>query len=411
MRKIDYEYIASNISSLSRIQVRVYKNKELQSNYDPAHFPVDPGKLYIDLLLSIEKPVSYYISPYDDFYGVVKNGDYTLILGPTFQMIPDRQSIREFMFSLDLKANYMEHFLELYSSIAHLPLELFLRELCLIYYFVSEKKVDISEIAIYDTSSDVSRQNKEEIQSVIDDTSKIKADISANSEFTDADYKEHTTVDFESMMLECIKSGDLDGLNTLIKSVSSGRAGKVAPTYLRQMKNIFISTATLVSRAAMAGGLPAEEALSLSDKYIQHAENYNNPDQIMNLQYNMIMDYTNLVNEISNGKKFDKFLRTVTKYIRDHLTEDFSIEEMAEDLSMSRSHLSTKFKEETRITISEYIQRQKISKAKELLKNTERSILEISTYLNFSSQGYFQNVFKKVTGMTPKQYRDEKSRL
>lgn len=59
------------------------------------------------------------------------------------------------------------------------------------------------------------------------------------------------------------------------------------------------------------------------------------------------------------------------------------------------------------MTLSQYIQEQKIEKAKSLLKTTDRSILEIATYLGFSSQGYFQNVFKKLTGMTPKEYRNQ----
>ena len=80
---------------------------------------------------------------------------------------------------------------------------------------------------------------------------------------------------------------------------------------------------------------------------------------------------------------------------------------MAQDLFLSRSYLSTKFKKETGMTLSQYIQEQKIEKAKSLLKTTDRSILEIATYLGFSSQGYFQNVFKKLTGMTPKEYRNQ----
>ena len=70
------------------------------------------------------------------------------------------------------------------------------------------------------------------------------------------------------------------------------------------------------------------------------------------------------------------FLRQVTVFVREHLTEDLSVEE----------------------------------KAQEYLRMTDRSLMEISTYLGFSSQGYFQNVFKKMTGLTPKEYR-ERQRL
>ena len=126
----------------------------------------------------------------------------------------------------------------------------------------------------------------------------------------------------------------------------------------------------------------------------------------MNLQYHMVIDYTTLVHDIKKGDRYDKFMRNVTSYIREHLTDEFSVDQMAKDLYLSRSYLSTKFKKETGMTLSQYMQEQKIEKAKSLLKTTDRSILEIATYLGFSSQGYFQNVFKKCTGMTPKDYRN-----
>ena len=109
--------------------------------------------------------------------------------------------------------------------------------------------------------------------------------------------------------------------------------------------------------------------------------------------------------EITYGKRYYKFVRSITSYVREHLTEEINIDNMADELFISRSYLSSKFKKETGITLSQYIQEQRIKKAQELLKGSNKSILEISTILGFSSQGYFQNVFKKIVGMTPREYR------
>lgn len=425
MRSIDYDYIARNISSLSLIPIRVYKNREQIIFYDPSNFPKDPATPYISTLLEIDEGVNYYISPYEHFFGILKHDGYTMILGPTFQITPPKSQIREFMFSLDLKMNYMEQYQQLLSSITPMPLELFLHELCLIYYYISDKKLGLADVAIYDSHTRITRQNNDKQSSMISEVadpisssrSTTEKELNSISDIADVhasanDYSNavtpaHTTYLFEQEMLRCVREGDLDKLRELFKRNSAGRAGKMAPTYLRQLKNIFISSATLLSRAAIEGGLPAEESLNLSDKYIQHAESYNNPEQVMNLQYHMVIDYTTLVNEIRQGDRYDKFMRSVTGYIREHLTEEFSVNQMAQDLFLSRSYLSTKFKKETGMTLSQYIQEQKIEKAKSLLKTTDRSILEIATYLGFSSQGYFQNVFKKLTGMTPKEYRNQ----
>lgn len=397
MRNIDYEYIATNIATLTRIPVRVYQNNECIIYSGTSNLPKDPASLFIDKFLSIDPDISYYLTPFDQFYGIIKHDSFTFIIGPSFQMNPTREKIRDFMFQLGIQKNYMEQFQNFIASITSMPLELFLHELCLIYYFITEKKIALSDIIIYDSNASISAQNK---------VSKETLPPLPQNEVKDLSYTEHTTYAFEEKMLQFVEHGDLDGLLDYFKGHSFGRPGKVAHTYLRQIKNIFITSATLVSRAAIHGGLPAEEALSLSDRYIQHCEQHNNPEQVMNLQYNMVIDYTSLVAKFHDGDENDKFLRSVKRYIREHLLTDLSVDQMAKDLYMSRSYLSTKFKKETGGTLSSYIQEQQMERAKELLKTTDKSILEISAYLGFSSQGYFQNVFKKMTGMTPKEYRE-----
>lgn len=396
MRQIDYNYIVENISFLSRIPMRVYRNKEQLLFCDPTHFPTDPAEPFIDKFLSINHELSYYITPYDQFYGIIRNDTDTLIIGPTFEFAPSREKTREFMYLLNIKKNYFEQYQQLLNTITHMPLEAFLHELCLIYYFISERKVDLSEIVIYDSYTSVTSQNN-----VTKDT------LPPLTDSHEPDYPEHTAYSFEIDMLRFVTNGDMDGLLSYFSNHSYGQAGKIAQTYIRQIKNLFITSVTLVSRAAISGGLPPEEALSLSDRYIQHSEQYPNPEQVMNLQYHMVMDYTSLVAEIHNGAKNDKFLRSVKTYIREHLLSDLSVDQMAKDLYVSRSYLSTKFKNETGITLSSYIQERQIARAKDYLKNSDKSILEIATYLGFSSQGYFQNVFKKHTGMTPRQFREQ----
>jgi YesN/AraC family two-component response regulator len=152
--------------------------------------------------------------------------------------------------------------------------------------------------------------------------------------------------------------------------------------------------------------MPYEEALSLSDLYIQHSEKHTHAGQILNLQQNMVLDYATQVHNLTMGHSYNQFMRSVTSYIHEHLTEDVTVSRIANDLYLSRSYLSTKFKQESGMTLNSFIQKLKIKKAREYLRNTDRSILEISTYLGFSSQGYFQNVFKNVTGSTPKEYRE-----
>lgn len=75
---------------------------------------------------------------------------------------------------------------------------------------------------------------------------------------------------------------------------------------------------------------------------------------------------------------------------------------------MSTSYLSRLFKKETGISVSDYIRRQKIDMAKNLLKYSEYSMIEIANRLSFSSQSHFIQQFREIVGMTPKKYRELK---
>ena len=92
-------------------------------------------------------------------------------------------------------------------------------------------------------------------------------------------------------------------------------------------------------------------------------------------------------------------------YIRCHTNENLIIEDIAKQIHRSSSYTMKHFKEELGINIGAYIVRCKLEDAKGLLTYSDKSLTEISNYLCFSSQSYFQNVFKKKYGLTPLQYR------
>lgn len=78
------------------------------------------------------------------------------------------------------------------------------------------------------------------------------------------------------------------------------------------------------------------------------------------------------------------------------------------EMAMGRTSLYNKCKQTTGMGISEYINQRKIEKAENLLLNTNLSISEISYRLGFTYQRYFSTIFKKIKGMSPSQFRDQK---
>lgn len=92
-------------------------------------------------------------------------------------------------------------------------------------------------------------------------------------------------------------------------------------------------------------------------------------------------------------------------YIHAHLTENPSLESIAEHCGLSPSRFNEAFKEQMGITPHAYITNLKIDTAKILLKNPENSVTDVAMQLNFSSGNHFSAVFKRYTGRTPSQYR------
>ena len=184
------------------------------------------------------------------------------------------------------------------------------------------------------------------------------------------------------------------------------RGGVIANDALRQYKNTFIVTATLASRAAIKGGMDAEDALSLSDEYIRKSELMSGVESIVNLQYHMVLDYTRRVERVRLGKNPSKLLMQVTNYVQHNLSRPLDVDDLAKSLFISRTHLASKFKLETGMTLTDFILGEKIEEAKRLLRYSDKSLTLIADYLGFSSQSHFTRIFKKYSGQTPREYRE-----
>lgn len=102
----------------------------------------------------------------------------------------------------------------------------------------------------------------------------------------------------------------------------------------------------------------------------------------------------------------DTLIEQAKAYIEEHLSEKLALADVAEYLSISSGHLSNTFKKFTGVTISDYIATMKIDRAKELIHTHKYLMYEISDMLGFENPYYFSKVFKKVTGISPREYEN-----
>ena len=85
---------------------------------------------------------------------------------------------------------------------------------------------------------------------------------------------------------------------------------------------------------------------------------------------------------------------------------EFSVEMLAQEVGLSRTHLHRKMKEMTGLTTSDFIRNLRLRQAADLLKSGQSTVTQIAYAVGFSNQAHFSSAFKKVYGMTPKEYME-----
>jgi AraC family transcriptional regulator len=101
-------------------------------------------------------------------------------------------------------------------------------------------------------------------------------------------------------------------------------------------------------------------------------------------------------------------LRRVTDYIEAHLADTIRLQDLAEIAGVSSFQLVRRFKESKGQPPHQFLLRRRIERAREMLRHSDKTILEVALSCGFSSQSHFSAVFRTLTGLTPRKYRDER---
>lgn len=129
-----------------------------------------------------------------------------------------------------------------------------------------------------------------------------------------------------------------------------------------------------------------------------------NAAEIIYKKRNVISKKTDLENAVYIGLNqviSDATVLKMIDYIKNNYQKKISISDLSKDLAYSESMLNRKFKKEVHITFNEYLNRYRINKAIDLLKNSDYNITEIAYMCGYSSAKYFARVFKKYLGISP----------
>lgn len=146
----------------------------------------------------------------------------------------------------------------------------------------------------------------------------------------------------------------------------------------------------------------------MSLRYTKQIEKCSSLTELTALARSMTEDFVVRVQECNAAPEKSREVMIAEDYIRANLTARLSIEEVARYVGYSDYYLSRKFAKETGMKFADYVNRERIRYAQTLLRTSSMPIQAISDTLQFSGLSYFGRVFKKLTGQTPKEYREGK---
>lgn len=388
MKKLDLSYLCITIGSLCGFPVRLYEGNELVFKVDHSGLKYDPIQASLKDLFALSDHIGTYITPRYYYYGVVRSGETRLILGPTRQLPATEQQLRELAFLSNVPSEEMQAFIQTMRFLIYMPLESLQQILCTMNYVMNGEKLLLEDIVLRGSAETQITPNPAEAN----DGQAIPEEI-------------HNTLAIEQTLMNMIRKGDTDALKAWIASAPAVHAGAMAQEHLRQYKNTFIVTTTLAARSAIRGGMNVEEALSTSDLLIRSCEALQDVQNIQRLQINMLLTYTEQVARLRKGIQPTPLAIAVSAWVQRHLSEPIDTEKLAQELHYSRPYLSRKFKEETGMTLTDFILTKKSEEAARLLAYTDKSLIAVSNYLGFSSQSHFSRVFKKYIGKTTSGYK------
>lgn len=348
--------------------------------------------------VDFSKNPDYIITQSFSYFGYVKpeNTSDIIIVGPVFSTPSSDFTLRNFMKEWAVSPEYREDIAQFLANTPSVSFHRFLQTLAYLYLCFNDKQIDIyTHFNLDDTG-------------MIQDLSELHSNRVYESK-ENRNY--HNTYHFEKKLMQLIQNGDTEGLKSFLQANSELSAGIIADNALRQEKNIFIASATLATRSAIAGGMDMEQAYQLSDVYIQECESSQSISHITRLGNSMLIDFANRVSDNKVPQGMSQEIFDCVQFIIHHINDPIQVGDVAEHIGRSRSYLCSKFKKELGFDIGRFIMRCKLEEAKSLLTHSDKTLSEISNYLCFSSQSYFQNVFKQKYGMTPKQYRDKTKQL
>lgn len=310
----------------------------------------------------------------------------TYVLGPFFVDDTPQKSFAKYLDEHKLSLQLRKDFLKFLEVLPIISLNRIFEYAIMFYFCITNQKISVSDLRYHKSSTG-------------------KVSDSGQWEAAEA----HGTYRREQELLQMVREGNLNYKRQASRLSVTGNLGKLSNgDPLRQMKNAVLAGITLFCRAAIEGGLTPEMSYTLADTYFQSAEACTNITDLVDISHTMQEDYIQRVHRCRTAA-LSQPIQACCEYIEMHLEDKLSLPILAQQTGYTEDYLTRKFKREMSVTPVVYIRNQRLERSALLLRTTRDDIQEISEQLQFCSQSYFADNFRKRFGVSPTEYRQKKN--
>ncbi len=384
--------ILEHLSNLTYVPVTYIKNDQEILHFPDLNYLKKMSVLVPEKILKSEKQADCILTDELLCFGIVRteSADSYFIFGPVSAIPCDYKLAQRILKKYNLPATQMTDLLSYFSNTLNFSLPKFANLIIFANYILNRETIDILDLLPEEYSMDDEQETSPPKQKIIPDIDNT-----------------HSGISYEKQLFSLVKYGKHQELSDFFNKFKfAGNEGVLAADLIRHQKNLVICSTTMASRAAVEGGLDYETAMRNADVFMQKVEMAPDMKHLAVLNHNMLMTYAKLVSLRKVGNHNSAIAAKVYNYVEQHIHASINVEEIAASIGLCRSYLSLQFKKETGMNLNDFINKAKIDEAKMLLTTTRMTSINIASILDFSSQSYFQAIFKKYTGMTPKKYRE-----
>lgn len=310
---------------------------------------------------------------------------YIILLGPVFDAVSSLNTLQSKLQGMNLSVALTNTIMEKLSQVPMLPLPTLHQYVKMLHWIITDDELDVGNIRL---------QFKEEI--VLDGDSV--------SYHWDPDRARV----LENEIMQQIREG-----NIYYPRFPQGMARFAEKDFydlgnpLRENKDTAIIFTALCARAAMDGGLAPRVSKQIEVQYVRAIEHCSDMTSLMHTNSAMVSDFIQRVHDCREGPRLSHAVQECCAYVQTHLFDEIVLEDMAAAVGYTGYYLTKKFRKETGMRLTDYINHAKIQYARTQLTDTQKTLQQISEELHYGSRSYFTAVFQKEMGCSPLEYRNK----